>query len=72
MILYNYFENGQSQNVKTLLGIISAIKEIITRKKLLDYKNVYNWNNLKFKDHVLWIIKTKIKEFQNDELLKSS
>jgi len=61
MILYNYFENRQKTNIAIILGITAGKIEIIKRKELLDIKNEYNWDNVKFQEKVLWIIKTKNK-----------
>ena len=64
MCLYNFFENGQSKNIESILGIIAAKAEIIRRKEILDVKNQYNWNNETFREQVLQVIKTKIKNHQ--------
>ena len=59
MILYNFFENGQSKNIESILGIIAAKAEIDRQKEILDVKNQYNWHNETFREQVLWVIKPK-------------
>ena len=62
MILYNHFSDGQFKNLLTLLLLNFAKMEIIKRKIILDTKNEYNWNNETFKNKILWVIKTKLKQ----------
>ena len=64
MILYNFFENVQSKNIESILGIFAAKAEIIRRKEILGVKNQNNWNNKTFRKQVLWVIKTKIQDHQ--------
>ena len=67
IILYNYFQNGQKRNIATLITVVTAKNEIIKRKKLLDAKNEFNWNNENFKQQVLWVINIRLKEYRQHQ-----
>jgi len=64
MILYYHFQLGQKTNIVLLIGIIAVKTEILNRKAIRFQKCVYNWNNERFKDHDLWIVRTRIKAHQ--------